>query len=446
MKLKLVAVLFFAFVSIKAFTQDVFSLQDCIELGLRNNLNVQRARLNAELAKQDLVSAKGQHLPSVNLFLQSDFNFGRTIDPFTNTFATDEVRSDAYGIQGRWDIFSGASRYNRYKQANMGVAASRYDSDKARNDVSLNITSAYLQILFNQELLSIAEQQVNLSQGQVKRSKQFVAAGRISKGDLLDLEAQLAREELNVVNASNNLDISKLRLLLIMRVDSIEDFSVQKPILNVEDLQKNEATSSFIYYKALESLPEIKSAEIKYEASEKGLNAERGRISPTISLRGSVGSGYSGKNIDFTTGQTKDFGTQVTDNFNQSIGVSLTMPILNSLSTHTAVSRAKVTQEIRAVELQQAKNQVNETVKQAYFDANASKKKYEANVKAVQAIKESFKYATKRYEVGNINGVEYNQSKTNLARAEADLVQAKYDYLFKFKILEFYQGKPLTLK
>jgi len=294
-------------------------------------------------------------------------------------------------------------------------------------------------------LLRIAEQQVSLSEGQVKRSKKFVDAGRISQGELLDLQAQLAREELNVVNASNNLDISKLRLLLLMRADSIEEFSIVRPAQAVDVLKKNEATSSFIYYKALENLPEIKSAEIKYEASSRGLNAERGKISPTLSLRGGVGSGYSGKNIDLVTRETKDFGTQVTDNFNQSIGVSLTMPILNSLSTHTAISRAKVTREIRELELEQAKNQVNETVKQAYFDAGAAKKKYEANVKAVDATKESFKYATKRFEVGSINGVEYNQSKTNLAKAEADLVQAKFDYLFKFKILEFYQGKPLSL-
>jgi len=443
--MRTIALIFFLFIGSAASAQVSLSLEGCIDLALKNNLTVQRAYLNAELAEQDLVGAKGQHLPSVNLFLNSDLNFGRTIDPFTNTFATDEVRSDAYGIQGRWDIFTGATRYNRYKQANMGVLASRYDSDKARNDVSLSVTSSYLQILFNEELLRIAVQQVSLSEGQVNRSKKFVEAGRTSKGDLLDLEAQLAREELNVVNASNSLDISKLRLLLLMRADSIDNFSTIRPSQDVAGLRENEATSSFIYYKALENLPEIKSAEIKYEASSKGVNAERGRISPTLSLRGSVGSGYSGKNIDLVTRDTKDFGTQVTDNFNQSIGVSLTMPILNSLSTHTAVSRAKVTREIRELELQQAKNQVNETVKQAFFDANAAKKKYNANVKAVNATKESFKYATKRYEVGSINGVEYNQSKTNLARAEADLVQAKYDYLFKFKILEFYQGKPLSL-
>ena len=438
--------LLFCFSSITAQAQVVLSLEDCIQLGLKNNLSVQQAALNTQLAEQDLLGSKGTHLPTINLFAQSDLNFGRTIDPFTNTFATDEVRSDAYGVSGRWVVFSGGTRYNRYKQANMNVAAVRFDANKSQNNVSLNITSAYLQILFNQELLRVAQQQVSLSKGQVKRLTQFFEAGRISKGELLELQAQMAREELNVVNATNNLDISKLRLLLLMRADSIEDYTVQRPTIDVNQLKENTATSSFIYYKALENLPEIKSAQIRYDASERGLNAERGRISPTVALRGSVGSGYSGKNIDFTTGQTKDFGTQITDNFNQSIGVSLTMPILNSLSTHTAVSRARVNIEMRALELEQVKNQVNETVKQAYFDASAAKKNYDANIKAVEATKEAFKYATKRYEVGTINGVEYNQSKTNLAKAEADLVQAKYDYLFKFKILEFYQGKPLSLR
>lgn len=425
--------------------QNSMTLEQCIQTALKNNLDVQRVTLTNDLAEQDLISAKGQHLPTINLFLQSDLNFGRTIDPFTNTFATDEVRSDAYGLSGRWDLFTGGARYNSYKQAQLNILSSQYDADKMKNDISLSVTLSYLDILFNQELLKVAKEQQRLSEKQVSRIKKMVDAGSAPMGNLLDLEAQMAQEELNVVNVQNNLDLANLKLQLLMRLDSVENFSIVSPDVDVSAVEKDQPTSSFIYYKALETMPEIKSAEIKYQAISRGLMVEKARMSPTISLRGSLGSGFSGKNIDPVTRETKQWGNQVSDNFNQSIGVSLTFPILNSLNTHTSVSRAKVNLELQKNELERTKYNVNQTVKKAYVDAMAAKKKYDANTKALVAMKESFKYAQKRYDVGIMNGVEYNQVKTNFTKAEAELLQAKYDYLFKFKVLEFYQGKPISL-
>jgi outer membrane protein len=446
MKIYGLSVLAFLMVSNTIFAQNKWSLEKCIEAALKNNLNVQRAVLSAELAEANYLNQKGQFLPTVNGFLQTDLNFGRTIDPFTNTFATDEVRSDAYGVQGNWVLFNGLQRYNGYKQQQFEAMASKFDADKIRNDISLSVAQSFLQIVFNKELLKVAKEQVALTKQQAERTEKMVNAGSLPKGNLMDIQAQMAQEELNEVNVNNNLELAYLQLLILMRMDTIQDFEIDVPGIDVSTLGAIGATPSFVYLKALDILPEVKSAEYRLQGSEKSLNNARGRLSPTLSFRGSVGSGFSGKNIDPVTLETKPFGQQVSDNFNQSIGFSLAIPIFNSLNTHSAVQRAKVDREMKQNQIDQVKYQINETVKRAYFDAQAARKKYMANDKAVAAMRESYKYAEKRYEVGMMNAVEFNQSKNNLIRAESDLLQAKYDYVFKNMILDFYQGIPLTLR
>ena len=424
---------------LKVGAQDNWDLERCITTAIENNLDVQRSSLQVGLAEQNLTGSKGAYLPSANLFLNSNMNFGRTVDPFTNTFATDKVRSDAYGINANWQIFNGLQRYNRYKQSQLGVMSAKYDADKMVNDISLAVTRSYLEILFNKEILSVAREQVDVTKKQEIRTRKMVSAGSLPEGDLLDIQAQLAQEELNEVTAQNNLDISRLKLLIVMRMDTLEDFLIQVPDIEVDKLSALGSTPSFVYMKAIEILPEVKSAQMQYMSSERTVSAEKGRISPSLSVSGSVGSGYSGKNPN-------DFGNQVSDNFNQTLGVSLSFPILNSLSTHTAISRAKVNQELAENQMEQVKYQINETVKRAFYDAQAAKKKYTANEKSVSATKQSFEYANKRYELGMMNALEYSQSKNNMMRAESNLLQAKYDYVFKSKILEFYMGKPLSLK
>ncbi|UTW63441.1 TolC family protein [bacterium SCSIO 12741] len=451
--------------------QESWSLEQCINTALERNLNVRNSNLQVDLAETNHLNNKGAFLPSVNLFLNTNLNFGRTIDPFTNTFATDEVRSDAYGVNGRWELFNGLQNVNRYKRGQFDLMAAQYDADKTANDISLQVTYAYLDVLFNEELFKVAQEQVAVTRKQTERTSKLVDAGSLPMGNLMDMQAQLANEELNEVNAQNNMELSYLKLLILMRIDSVTSFAIDKPELNIEDVTSLDATPAFVYNKAVQSLPEVKSAEMRYESSVKALSMERGKMSPSLVLQGSVGSGYSGKNVDpnsaYLTGvetigvtetgedvlrpsydyaAIKPFGDQVNDNFNQSIGFTFTLPILNGLSTHTSISRAKVNREIRQNELDQVKYQINETVKKAYFDAQAALKKYQSNEKAVAANRESYKYAEKRYELGMMNAVEFNQSKNNLIRAESNLLQAKYDYVFKSKILDFYMGKPLTLK
>lgn len=423
-----------------------WSLEDCIKSAITNNLTVQRSLLNQELANSRYNGQKGTFLPTVNGFAGTTINFGRTIDPFTNTFATDQVRSDSYGVRANWDLFNGMQRYNSYKQNQMEVEASRYDAEKTKNDISLAVTRSFLEIVFNKELLKVAEEQQVLTEQQVKRTKNLVDAGSLPQGNLMDMQAQLAQDELNTVTVGNNLKLSYLQLLILMRMDTLESFEIDIPEIKTENLSGLKTTPSFVYLKAVESLPEVQSAKLRLESAQNGISMSKGRLSPTLGFNASLGSGFSGKNIDVATGETKPFGKQVSDNFNQSIGFSLSIPIFNSLSTRTNIQQAKISKELRQNEMDQVKYEINETVKRAYFDAQAARKAYLANEKAVNARMQSYTYSERRYKVGVMNAIEFNQAKNSLVKSEADLLRAKFDYVFKTMILDFYQGIPLSLR
>jgi outer membrane protein len=291
----------------------------------------------------------------------------------------------------------------------------------------------------------------------------------LPKFNQYDLESQLASEELNVVNAQNQLNIATLNLALLLNLNP-DDFSVSVPILpNPNELPLN-FTAQQVYSSALGSQPIIKSAENQVLSAERGIKIAKSAISPSLVFSGSLGTGYSGLAQQFagfdstisTIGYTalgdevyslfinpvlekKPFGTQLKDNFNRSLGLTLNIPLFNNLQTHTAISRAKINLESARLQLLQTKLDLQRTILQSYTDANGALKKFNATEKSVVALKESFKYVEQRYNVGAANSVDYNTQKNNVTNAEAQLLQAKYEYIFKAKVLDFYLGKAIVL-
>jgi outer membrane protein len=454
-------------------TGKAWTLQECIDYALKNNITVKQNELNAELSQQNLVQSQANVLPSVNGNISHNYNFGRTIDPFTNQFATDRVLSQNFSLSSNVTIFSGLQQYNTIQQNKYSYLASKYDVDKIKNDVAMNVAMAYLQVLFSQELVEIARNQSQITVAQVERTQKLVDAGSLAKGSLYDIQAQLASEELSLANAQNQLDLSYLTLAQLLELTSMEGFSIVKPEINIPAETTLSASPGQIFTTALGIQPDIKSAEYKTISSKKSLAVARGGISPRIIFSGSIGTGYSGiaqrlavpsaytgtfDTVGVTTAgdfvltpgisdpqfETTPFSDQVNDNFNQSFGVFVTIPIFNGLQTKTSISRAKISMESSQLSLQLAKNQLQKNIQQAYADANAALKKYAATEKTVQAMEESFKYMQQRSDVGMVNAVDYNVSKNNLTKARSELLQAKYDYVFKTKVLDFYQGKPLA--
>lgn len=450
------------------------TLEQCIEYALKNNIQIKQSELNTEVANINLVQSEVSLLPSLNANASHSYNFGRTIDRFTNQFASQQVLSQNMSLSSDVVIFNGLQTVNTIHQNLYAYLSSKYSVDKMKNDISLNVATVYLQILYNTEAVENARNQLGITMAQAERSKKLVDAGSIARGAYLDIQAQIATEELNLTNAENQLSISYLSLAQLLNLQNATGLHIIKPEISVEGqpLLNNDANQ--IYITAVDNLPEMKSATYTIKSADKGLQVAKGGLSPRLILSGSYGTGYSGlsqrvktlpefqgfkPNGDITSGNDAvltptfsepvlekiPFMDQYRDNVNKSIGLYLTIPIFNRFQVKSAIDRARIQKMNAELTAESTKLQIQKNVQQAYADANAGLKKYYASTKAVEATEESFKYTEQKFNVGIVNTNDYNDSKNKLIKAQSDLLQAKYEYIFKTKVLDFYQGKPLKL-
>ncbi len=430
--------------------QEVWTLEKCVEYALTNNIQVKQQLLIVKNEQAMLQQDKLSMLPSLNGGASHGYNFGQTVDRYTNQFATDRVQTDNFYLGSTVTLFEGFQKVNQVKQRKIDLQATQFDTDKFMDDISLGIATGYLQILFYSELLKTAENQLNATEQQSDRLKKLVDAGAIAQGDYFTLEAQKAAENSQVVSAQNNLDIAHLTLVQMLDLPTTEGFEIEYPDLELGVQPTLAITAEQIYAFALETQPVIKSAESKVKSSEIGLTMAQGMQSPSLSLQGSLGTGFSGNNklLDSTTFsyKVKPFADQVHDNFNRSVALNLNVPIFNGWSTRTNISRAKINVENQKYNLELSKLQLRKTIQQAYADAKAALNNYESSLTGVAAAHESFRYAEQKFTVGAMNSVDYNNSKKDFEKAESDLLRAKYEFIFKSTVLDFYMGKPLSLK
>lgn len=430
--------------------QEVWTLEKCVEYALSNNIQVKQQLLQVKNQQSLLLQNKLNLLPSLNAGASHGYNFGKTIDRYTNQFATSRVQSDNFYLGSTVTLFEGFQKINQIKQGKADLDATQYDKDKFMDDMALNIATGYLQILYYNELLKTAQNQLSATELQSDRLKKLVAAGALAEGDYFTIEAQRAAENTQVISARNNVDLARLTLVQLLDLPSVDGFEIETPDLELGLQPSMGLSAEQIYGTALETQPSIKSAESRVKSSEIGLSMAQGGQSPTLQLQGSMGTGFSGANKLFDSTSfsfnTKPFVDQVKDNFNRSISLNLNVPIFNGWSTRTNISRAKINVENQKYNLELSKLQLRKTIQQAYADARAALNNYQASTVGVNAARESFRYAEQKFNVGALNSVDYNNSKKDLEKAESDLLSAKYEFIFKSTVLDFYMGKPLTLK
>ena len=450
----------------------IWTLEDCIQHALENNIQVQQNELNQKLADYDLKQAKYNVLTDLNGFATHGYNFGQTIDPFTNQFANTQVQSNSFSLSSTFTIFNGFRNVNTIKRNQAQQEAANLDLEKMKNDISLNIANSFLAILFNQELLKNAEAQLRVTQLQINRIAQQVKAGALPEGALKDINSQFATEELNVVNAENQLNISKLNLAQLLRLESFDDFEIVSPNLNNFNGVKELISPGSLYLSALETMPEVKSAEFGLYTAHKNTQIARSGYLPTLSVSGSIGTGYSGINREvigfedpeiirtssftssgeevFTTSTTpifrdKPFTDQFSENENKTIRFSLAIPIFNRISARIGVKRTLIQEQVADLNYESTKLTLRQNIESAYNDANAALKRYKAAEKSVAALETSFAYTEERFKVGIINSFDFNNEKNRLINAQSELLQAKYNYIFSTKVLDFYQGGGISL-
>lgn len=465
----LVILLLFVFVD-NSLSQQQWSLKQCVDYALEHNIQVKQSELQVKSNKSSLQQSKAGVLPDVNAQASEDFHFGRSVDPFTNQFTENNIESFNVSVTGSITIFKGLQQYHSIRQDNYALMSSMEGVEKMKNDISLMVASSYLQIIFDQELLEVAKQQVEITKEQENRTKILVNAGSLPKGRLLEIQAQLATEEYSVVNSENNLKTSYLNLAQLLELENADSFKIQLPELPEPTEGIVLQSVNDIYEKSLE-LPRIKMQEYSLKSSESALSFSRGGLSPSLSLYASYGTGYSSARSLYTqeigtpmpigyVGSTMEqvlaptinniendypYGDQLKDNMSFRIGVSLRIPIFNKFMVKNSISQSKIQVENTEYQLEVSKNELLKDIQSARNSAQAALSRYNASKKAVEAQEESFSYTKQRFELGLINTVDYNAAKNQLTKSKSDMLQAKYEFYFRINVLNFYQGVPFQL-
>jgi len=472
MKRLLFLILLLAAVAAKG--QTVWTLESCIQYARENNLTIRLQQLNADLAKLSATRDKAAFLPGVSAGATHSFNYGRTVDMYTNEFATDRVRSNNFYIGASITLFNGFNLINSYKKSQLEAEAALLDAQQISDDISLSIATAYLQVLYAMELVNNASSQLDVTNLQVEKNKKMFAAGTISEGTLLTIEAQAASEESQLVSAQNQLDMAYLTLAQMLDLKDMSGFQIVVPDIREPDtagfmlLNPND-----VYAFAQQNQPGMIAAGYRVDIAEKNLNIARSGRYPLLSLNGSLGTGYSGASkkmtglqyqgldtVGFTSEaiteyvlmpsysylyETSAFQDQIKDNINKSIGLQLTIPIFNKLNTSLAVRQAKIGMETAKLNYDQEKLNLQKTIQQAYADASGAFRSYTAAKKQVSALQESFKYMDQRFSVGLATPIDFSDAKNKLAAAQSQMLQAKYEFIFRSKILDYYLGREIKL-
>ncbi|RLD38780.1 MAG: hypothetical protein DRI74_02850 [Bacteroidetes bacterium] len=427
------------------FAQKIWTLEDCINYAFENNIQIKQSKLQIESIQANLKQSKFEFAPSLNSTSSLNYNWGRSIDPVTNTYVNTNNMSSSFGVNSGLTIFGGFQKINTVKQNELAYSSSLYDSEKIANDIALQLTGAYLNILFNHEMLIVAQNQADVTKQQIERTKNLVEAGILPKGDLLEIEAQGLMEDVNVIRADNNLSLSYLDLLQILDLSANEEFEIERPDISIND-ELSVIPSEQVYANAVNFMPEIKRAELDVLSSSRNIMIAKGAAYPSLSLRGGLNTNYiDSKLIDFTdpNSPVMAFWDQISDNISEYLTLSLNVPIFNAYQTTTRIKQAQIQNLNSKFNLELTKNTLRKSIEQKYFDAIAAYKTYHANKATVKSLKEAFKYTEEKFTLGMLNSVDYNLAKSRLTQSESDLLRAKYDYIFKTKILDFYMGIPL---
>lgn len=423
--------------------QEVWSLEKCINYALDNNIKIKQGLISTEYQQNQLKQSKNSRLPNLTGQVSQNLNFGRSLG-YDNTYKNINSAQTDFGVGTNVPVFQGFQISNNISKLELDFQASVSDLEKAKSDISVNIASTYLEILFAKDLVIVSEDQLAVTNLQIKQINEKVEAGSLARGSLLEIQAQAAGEELNLVNARNQLQLAKLRLTQLLELPVQETFDIEVPVLPEISAQASIVSSGEVYKSALLTRPEIKAADLRYQSSQYQLKMAQGTLYPTISLYANIYDSYNNQYKD-VTGNDIAFSKQLKNNQRKGVGAQMNIPIFTRFQNRLQIDNARLQVLNTELELESTRKLLRSDIETAQTNAVAALNRFISNGKAVYSMKEAFRYSEEKFGVGLVNAVEYNTSKTKLAKSESDLLQAKYEFIFRTKILDFYRGLPITL-
>lgn len=429
--------------------QNLWSLDQCVSHAIENNIQIKQQALNVNYSENQLKQSKFDLAPSLNGSMGYNYNFGKTL-AFDNTLSDINSSSIDFAINSEVMIFNGLTKVNTIKKRDFELKSVLMDLEKAKDDISLAIAQAYLEILFNKELVNTSAEQLNITQQQIDHNKKQVEAGNMARGKILETEAQYANEELTLTNYDNQLQLSMLNLMQLLELPVNDSFDIVIPTFDAEEYSLDLLTTNIVFNKAVAERPEIMSRELMLQSAELDNAIAKAQLYPYLTGGFTYTTFYNNTYtyfdpISYEAAGDIPFGEQLDNNRRGTVYLSLVIPIFNGWAAKTNEQNTQISYENSKYELQLEKNNLLKEIQQVHANAIASAKKYFSSEKAVRSTEEAFRYVEEKFTLGIVTPLEYNDAKNKVTNAQSSFIQAKYEYIFRLKILEFYNGKEITL-
>ncbi len=438
MNFKYILTLSISFVFLSAAAQKKWTLRECVEHAVENNISVKQFELDLENAMIDKSDAIGNFLPSLNGRASLTQSIGLGTNPTTGVLENQTVTSISPGVSSGVTLFTGMQNLHRLNRAKLNAKASEYRLEDMKDDIRLFVANSYLQVVSNKETLKVQQAQYEATKQDLERTQELVDAGVLPQGDLLEIEATAAQQEQAIVDAENAVRISLISLAQLLTETDYENFDVAEADYLVPTSTIFELSPESIFEKALTFRNDIKQSEMNVALAEKDVKIAKGGNYPSLSAFFNYNTRWA-DNVD---------GLNLIDQFwrfdGMSYGLQLDVPVFNGFATKNSIKRSQISLDRTRLQYEQDKLDLEATINQAYTDAQGSLKAYEASQKALEARKTAFEYSQERFNVGLLNSFDFNQVKQQVVQAEADVVRTKYNYIFNLKVLEFYFGVPIS--
>jgi outer membrane protein len=428
------------FLSIQTYAQEtdsLWSLDDCIRYSLNQNISIRQSELTIKKNQINLEMARASRFPSVNASATQNFGWSKSIDSLGTYGSLTDSHSTSAGINSNVTVYNGLKNLNTIKQSKLTIDASGYDQEAISESVSLNIMDAYLQLLYAEESVKTSEEQIKSTTGQLQLAEERLALGAISRSDYLLVKSELASEKLALANALGLVSSNRINLMQLMELPASESFKIEPPIIDEQLSHYNVPSVDSVYTVALGIKPQIRSAELNNKIADLDIEIARAAYQPSLMMNGGISTGFSPAYND-------DFTTQFQNRITPTVGISLSIPIYQNDQLHAGVGMAKINKSGAELEMLNSINQLRKEIEQACTNAIYAKAKYEAGMEQYNASREAYDVAEEKYRIGLISSVDFLIRKTNLINAESEFLQSRYQLLFSTRIIDFYQGKPLT--
>ena len=418
--------------------QETWDLQRCISHAIEHNLSIKQKEAARDQSQVELNTAQWSRLPNLNGNVGQSFNFGRALQA-DNTYGNRNTRNANFSLGTNIPLFTGMQIPNSIALSKLNLKAATEDLAKAKEDISIQVASYFLQVLFNEELMKVAQSQVKLSQEQLDKKVAFFKNGKASEAEVLEAKSRLAQDELSVVQAENNYQLALLDLSQLLELPSPENFRISVP--DIQDYSADLTLPEEVYAQALMNKPAIKAAQYRLQGAEKSIKIAQSAYYPQLSFGAGIGTNY----YHLSGIENASFGTQWRENMNKYLQVSLNVPIFNRFQTRNRVKSARIQHTALSWQLEESKKALYKEIQQAYYNALAAESKYKSSQLASESAEASFQLMSEKYANGKASATEYNEMRTAWMKALSDGIQAKYEFVYRSKILDFYKGVPLTL-